>query len=410
MKKTFFISLLFIALIFLPGAALFPGQNAKPIDLYLFWGDGCPHCAAEEKYLETLKKDYPSLQVHDFEVWNNKANQVLMTDVGKKLDIQVAGVPLTVIGDQYIVGYLNDETTGANIKEKVDYCLNNPCLDVVGEILKPTDNKTPEPATASAVSAVKEDSGGLPEVLKLPIFGEIKIKNVSLPFLTLAIGLLDGFNPCAMWTLVFLITLLLNMQNRKRMWILGGAFIFVSGSVYFLLMAAWLNFILFVGFISWVRLIIGLVAIGSGIYNLKEYFANKDATCIVEKSEEKKRTFEKLRQATQNKNFWLALGGIVLLAAAVNLVELVCSADLPAIYTQVLSLSHLPVWQYYLYLCGYVFFYMLDDMAVFVIAMITLRLTGASNKYTRASYLIGGALMLLLGLLLIFKPKWLMFG
>jgi hypothetical protein len=280
----------------------------------------------------------------------------------------------------------------------------------VGDILKPTDNKTPEPVVTSTVPAVKEDKGGLPEVLKLPVFGEIKIKNVSLPFLTLAIGLLDGFNPCAMWTLVFLITLLLNMQNRKRMWILGGAFIFVSGFVYFLFMAAWLNFILFVGFISWVRLIIGLVAIGSGIYNLKEYWKNKNAVCVVEKSEEKKQTFDKLRQATQNKNFWLALGGIVLLAAAVNLVELVCSAGFPAIYTQVLTLSHLPAWQYYLYLVGYIFFYMLDDMVVFIIAMVTLRLTGTSNKYTRASYLIGGALMLLLGLLLIFKPKWLMFG
>lgn len=410
MKKIFLASLLFLALIFLPGAALFPGTEQKPVDLYFFWGDGCPHCEAEEKYLETLKKDYPSLQAHDFEVWRNMANQVLMTNVGKKLDIQVGGVPLTVIGDQYIAGYLNDETTGVSIKEKVDYCLNNLCPDVVGEILKPADNKTQEPVATSTASEVKEDNDGLPEVLKLPIFGEIKIKNVSLPFLTLAVGLLDGFNPCAMWTLVFLITLLLNMQNRKRMWILGGAFIFVSGFVYFLFMAAWLNFILFVGFIGWVRLIIGLVAVGSGIYNLKEYFANKDATCIVEKSEEKKQTFNKLRQATQNKNFWLALGGIVLLAAAVNLVELVCSAGFPAIYTQVLTLSHLPAWQYYLYLVGYIFFYMLDDMAVFVIAMITLRLTGSSNKYTRASYLIGGALMLLLGLLLIFKPKWLMFG
>ena len=111
-----------------------------------------------------------------------------------------------------------------------------------------------------------------------------------------------------------------------------------------------------------------------------------------------------------NKSLILALIGIVLLACAVNLVELVCSAGLPAIYTQVLSLSNLPTWQYYLYLLVYVLIFMADDLFIFLTAMATLRATGLQTKYTHLSRLIGGILMVLIGLLLIFRPDLLMFG
>ena len=107
---------------------------------------------------------------------------------------------------------------------------------------------------------------------------------------------------------------------------------------------------------------------------------------------------------------YLALVGIVVLAFAVNLVELICSAGLPAVYTQVLFLSNLARWQYYFYILFYIFIFMLDDLLIFFIAMTTLRLTGLTTKYSRWSHLIGGILMLIIGLLLIFKPEWLMFG
>jgi hypothetical protein len=98
------------------------------------------------------------------------------------------------------------------------------------------------------------------------------------------------------------------------------------------------------------------------------------------------------------------------LAFTVNLVELVCSAGLPAIYTQVLALTDLPQWQYYAYLALYILIFMLDDLFVFGVAMMTLKATGVQTKYARYSRLIGGILMLIIGALLLFKPEWLMFG
>jgi glutaredoxin len=369
-------------------------SGLSPVDIHFFWGDGCPHCEEEREFLEDLEVEYPLIELHDYEVWNSDENRALLAEAGENLGIEISGVPFTIIGNQYISGYQDDATTGAAIEEIVLQCLETEggCPDVM-----------------SGESGSDSIMIGL-DTISLPIFGEIEVEEFSLPALTIMIGVLDGFNPCAMWALLFLISLLLGMEDRRRMWILGSAFIVASAFVYFMFMSAWLNLMLFLGFIVWVRLLIGLIALGGGGYNLKEYFTNKDATCKVTSGTKRQKTFAKIKALAHEKNFWVALGGIILLAFAVNLVELICSAGLPAVYTQILTLNDLPTWKYYGYLLLYILFFMIDDLFVFTISMVTLQITGVTTKYTRMSHLIGGVLMTLIGLLLIFKPEWLMFG
>ncbi len=343
-------------------------------DIYLFFGDGCPHCADEEEFLERILPNYPGVKVHAYEIWHSKENKQLYEEMVKHFDIKNSGIPTIVIKDKYFVGYNSDEITGSSIE--------------------------------SAIKGVDEDSNKI----KIPFFGVKEATDFSLPILTVVIGILDGFNPCAMWILIFLISLLLGMEDRKKMWIFGGAFIFTSGAVYFLFLAAWLNLFLFIGFVSIVRYMIGLVALGSGVYHVKEYLTNKEGACKVVKGEDKKKLIDKFKKVVSQKNFLLALGGIIVLAVAVNLIELVCSAGLPAVYTQVLTMSDLSPWQHYGYLILYILFFMLDDLFVFFIAMTTLKMTFISSKYTRYSNIIGGVLMLIIGILLIFKPAWLFFG
>ena len=244
----------------------------------------------------------------------------------------------------------------------------------------------------------------------MPVFGPVNLKHLSLGALTVIIGALDGFNPCAMWVLVFLINLLLGMEDRRKMWILGSAFIIASGAVYFLFMTAWLNILIFLGVIFWIRVIIGLVALLAGGYNLKEYWTDTSGACTLSQGARRQRTMERLRAVISTRKFWLALGGIVLLAFLVNAVELICSAGFPVVYLQILSLTPMPFWQYYLYLLLYIVIFMLDDIIVFVVAMLTLQLMGVTTRYKRFSNLIGGVLMVLIGVLLLFKPGWLMFG
>jgi len=388
------------------------------IDIYFFYGNGCPHCGDEAKFLTKLQADNKNITIHSYEVWYNMDNARLLAQVGKKMSLNISGVPLIIIGDTAIKGYYNDVVTGRQIKEAVEYHSVNGCQDVVASILgKDTteqcvhgcDIHDAECLHSCGCSTDREKIDPVLENINIPIFGEVDVRNISLPVLTFLVAFLDGFNPCAMWVLLFLISLLLGMQDKKKMWILGSAFIFSSGLVYFLFLAAWLNLFLFIGLTFWLRLIVGLVALWSGYHHLHGYLKNRNGTCEVIDEDKRRRIFGRLKELIANKNFWLSLIGIMLLAAVVNLVELVCSAGLPAVYTQVLTLAELPTWQYYAYLIFYVFVFMLDDLLIFVIAMSTLRMKGISSKYTRWSNLIGGIIMFIIGLLLILKPGWLMF-
>jgi len=385
---------------FLLGALPLQAEEAKTneVNLYFFWGDGCPHCAKEEVFLKKMEKKYPNLTVYDFEVWYDSDGRKILRNVGELLNINVSGVPLTVIGTNHIVGYSTDETTGKEIERLINYYTENPIVDPVSKLLEPEEKPAP-----------KIEMGSL-KTITLPVFGEIDTEYISLPVLTAIIGGLDGFNPCAMWILIFLISFLVGMENKAKRWILGGVFIITSGAVYFLFMSAWLNLLIFLGFIVAVRIGIGVVALGAGGYNLKEFLKNKGNTCDTTSEKQKGKIMRRMEKAIHEKNFWLALIGIIVLAAGVNLIELICSAGFPAVYTQVLALHQLPTVSYYLYLLLYIFFFILDDLIIFFIAMKTLEVTGVTVKYTRASHLIGGILMLLIGILLIFKPEWLLFG
>jgi len=373
--------------------------SAADVTLHFFWSHGCPHCAKEKVFLSSLKKTYPELTVKEYEITGDIGNIQLMEKIGKELHTDVSGVPFTVIGKEQFIGYLNNETTGKRIEEAVIGAIENGCEDVVSGL---------EGQNTTQQSIQQKNT--IPETITLPLFGQLQIRNFSLPFLTFLVALLDGFNPCAMWTLLFLISLLLGMKDRKRMWILGTAFIVSSALVYFLFLSAWLNLFLFLGVIVWIRILIALVAMVAGGYNIRDYFINTQGGCAVMGDEKRRKIFEQMRNITQKRQFLLALGGIMLLAIAVNIVELICSAGLPAIYTKILSLSNLPTWQYYLYLLFYTFIFMLDDLIIFFTAMITLQAVGIQSKYSRYSHLIGGALMLGIGILLLFKPEWLMFG
>ncbi len=395
MSKKIFISILLAVFFFIAAnSAIASGK----VNIYFFWAKGCPHCAKEKIFLTKIKDKYPQVEILDFDITASRENIELMEKIGKNFNTDVSGIPFTVIGEHYFSGYYNDKTTGEEIGKMIECAQKEDCPDLIEDLISPV---TPIP---------DQPQEGIPKYLKLPIIGEIQTKNLSLPLLTFVIALLDGFNPCAMWVLLFLISLLLGMKDKKRMWILGISFIITSAFVYFLFMSAWLNLFLFLGLVVWIRILIGIFALGAGGYNIRSWFVNKTGGCQVVSKNKRKAMFNRLKAIINQNNFFLALGGIIILAFLVNLIELLCSAGLPAIYTQVLTLSNLPTWQYYAYLAFYVFIFMLDDLLIFFIAMITLHAVGVESKYSRYSKLIGGILMAIIGILMLFKPEFLMFG
>ncbi|WP_051331794.1 thioredoxin domain-containing protein [Methylocaldum szegediense] len=378
------------------------GSDERVAHVYFFWKDGCPHCEREKDFLTRWQREETRVRVRYLEISREIDNYEVFAALVRQFGIERPGVPLTVVGETFFDGYNDDSTTGAVIKSAATACLEVFCRDLVWPLL--TGQASP-PAEDSA-----KPVANLPDILELPIFGEVSIAKVSLPLLTIMLAAVDGFNPCAMWTLLFLIGLLVGLRNRFRMWVLGSAFIVASAAVYYLFMAAWLNLLLFFGMLLWIRILVGMLAVGGGTYYLREYFVNPEAICKVTAPESRKRVFDRLRLLASERRFLLALAGIILLAVAVNLVELICSAGIPAVYTQVLTLSSLPTWQYHAYLGLYILVFMLDDLFVFFVAMQTLRVTGLTGKYVRHAHAIGGLVLIVIGLLLLFKPEWLVFS
>jgi len=384
MKKVFWLLLIIIFLA--PGAKTdFSLAKQNQAEVYFFYSAICPHCAKEEEFLKDLEKKYPEIEIKEYEVITNSENQKILRDFYQKYQVperEWGYVPVTFTPTKYFIGF------NQQIGEDIENCIRE-CI--IGE----------RPA---------------PQKIKIPIFGSIDVSKMSLPVLTVTLGAVDGLNPCAMWVLLFLIALLINTRSRKRMWLIGGTFIAASGIVYYLILAAWLNLFLAISYVNLTRILIGVFALGVGVWQIKNFIKFRPGVCKVTngklsfqewiknglKNHAEKIVFSPLTLAI--------LGGVIILALGVNLIEFFCSAGLPAIFTRILALNELSALSYYLYLLLYTFVFMLDDLIIFTLAVITLSKIGFTEKYNYWATLIGGLLILILGLLLIFKPEWLMFG
>lgn len=379
MKKIFWLLFVIIFLVLLIKPDLGLAQK-NSTEINFFYSTTCPHCKKEKEFLNELKNKYSEIEIKEYEVINDRENQEILKSFYEKYQVperEQGYVPVTFTPTKYFIGF-NDE-----IGNEIEGCVKECLLKE-----KPTAQK-----------------------IRIPIFGEIDVSKMSLPLITLTLGTLDGFNPCAMWILIVLISILLPLRSRKKIALVGGIFIFAEGLLYFLIMAAWLNVFLAMSYVSLTRILIGIFGISFGIWRVRDFFLWKPGVCkVVDHSKSQEKIIDKMKNALNASTFPLVILGIMALAFGTNLIEFFCSAGFPVIYTRILTLQNLPSWQYYLYLIFYNFFYMIDDFIVFGFAFFTLSRFGFSDKYNRYSTLVAGLLILILGILLIFKPEFLLFG
>ena len=384
-----------------------PPSDGKAVSAYLFWSPTCPHCLKAKTFLETLAKANPAVRLHALEVGNNEENNRAFMGAVERFGIERPGVPLITIGDKVFIGYGEDATTGAELRAALDDCRRRRCADVGGDIVRAAAEPSGAPAPAGSAEALRPQ---IPTTVSLPLIGEIDTRTLSLPVLTIVLGFVDGFNPCAMWALVFLIGLLVGMKDPVRMWTYGLVFLVTSAVVYLAFMAAWLNVFMFLGSLGVIRIAIGVFALGAAGYYLWQFWSNPDAACPVTSSGERQHVMARFREVTAERSFLVAIAGIIVLAALVNLIELLCSAGIPAIYTQVLALSDLSRGAYAGYLLLYISVFLIDDIIVFVMAMLTLQAAGLAATYSRYSHLLGGVVLAAVGFMLLFRPDWLAFA
>ena len=378
------------------------------VNIYLFHSYTCKHCKEEIKLLDELEKEYDNIKVYKYEV-NENGNGELLKNISEIMGSKVTGTPYTIIGNKVFSGYDYENSKG-RFKGAIEYYSKYGYEDKVGEYI----SSIPLPSYEVKDTDLDVDeyiNDYISYKVKLPLIGEVKLKNLTLHLVTVVIGLADGFNPCAMWVLLFLISMLIGMKDKKRMWILGSTFLLTSALIYLIFMMSWLNLANLLISVVWVRVIIAIVSLVGGIINLRGYIKHRKVSgCDVVDDKKRNKIITRIKKFTTEKNFWLAILGVIVLAISVNVVELACSAGLPVMFIEILSLNNLTAIEEIIYIVLYMLFFLLDDFVVFVIAMTTLSLTGVSSKYGNLSKLIGGILMLLIGLLLMFKPEWIMFN
>lgn len=378
------------------------------VNIYLFHSYTCKHCKEEIKLLDELEKEYDNIKVYKYEV-NENGNGELLKNISEIMGSKVTGTPYTIIGNKVFSGYDYENSKG-RFKGAIEYYSKYGYEDKVGEYI----SLIPLPSYEVKDTDLDVDeyiNDYISYKVKLPLIGEVKLKNLTLPLVTVVIGFADGFNPCAMWVLLFLISMLIGMKDKKRMWILGSTFLLTSALIYLIFMMSWLNLANLLISVVWVRVIIAIVSLVGGIINLRGYIKHRKVSgCDVVDDKKRNKIITRIKKFTTEKNFWLAILGVIVLAISVNVVELACSAGLPVMFIEILSLNNLTAIEEIIYIVLYMLFFLLDDFVIFVIAMTTLSLTGVSSKYGNLSKLIGGILMLLIGLLLMFKPEWIMFN
>lgn len=401
-KRILAILLFFFAFgVFMPSSNVNASSEAPiyNLNIYFFHTEGCSHCANMQILLDDIKDEYgDKVTIYSYNVTGDAQNSALLSKIASGFGEESATTPFVSLGGKYYVGY--NSSTDYLVRKYVEkYTTQEEWVDVTFKIIN------------DEVVLDSDFDLSVDEEYNLPLIGMVNVKDISLVLITVVMGFVDGFNPCAMWVLLFLISMFVAQKNRKRMWFLGSLFLFTSAAVYFLMMIAWLNTVAIVSAKLWFQLVIGIFALAAGGYNLYKFIkkAREDAVgCDVVDVKKKKKIFEKVKKIVSQKSLMIAAAGIMLLAITFNFIELACSAGLPLLYSNILSLNGVTGFSSVLYILLYVLFFLIDDLVVFTIAMLTLKVTGVTNKYTKYSSLIGGIIMILIGISMIFFPNIIM--
>lgn len=385
-------NLLLVAAIGLLGTAAYflvgEAENDLPAEgltVRYFYAPACPDCEEQTPIYRSLREDFPEVDFREHDITTPGGSVVfrrVMEEAG--LDGDELTVPVTAVGNWALVGlHFRDEILSA-ISAWIEF----------GD----SDERAADAGPKKGETAAD---------FELPLLGRTDLTRLSLPALAIVLGLVDGFNPCAMWVLVYMISLLIGINDRKKIWTVAGSFVMASGILYFLFMTAWINVFLLLGYVRILTIAVGMVAVGGGILNLKEYFASRNGlVCKSADGETAARTMSRIERIVSRPLSPAIIFSIVGLAFVVNSVEFVCSAAIPAVFTQILALSGLTTLQHYSYIGLYTFFFMLDQLVIFGLAAFAIG-SAIGEKYARGCKLVGGVILAGLGTIMLFAPHWL---
>ncbi len=354
-----------------------PGPEAvEKATLYFFHSPTCPHCREEQVFLDRMQDKYPELEIHRYEAADT-TYQPLMVQLARDHGAEqyLGLVPLTFVNGQYFTGYDSHTTTGVEIER------------AIRELLK--------------LPPMEEHSEPVREGIHVPIVGTVYPEDYSLGALAITLGFLDGFNVCSLGALILIIGLSLKLQRRRAIVLFGGLFILTTALVYGGLIVAWYKiFDLFTQYITLMKVGVAFLALGGGLYFLKEYLRMRKvgAVCELTQSPFINKLMERTGNAFEDNGKLLTiLGAVFLFAAVVTVVEFPCSAAVPVVFAGILAEAGLSTAGYLGYIGLFVLFYMLDELIIFSIAAYRLKLWMMNGTFTKYAVLAEALILTAIG-------------
>ncbi len=381
----------FIAAMVITSTVSAQDEQDNQVNIYFFWGDGCPHCEDEWVYMNDLAARNPNIKVVDYEVWYNKDNQKTLMEFGRALGFDPAAVPVTVIGERYWIGFT--ESLGQEMEAAAKALLQEPGHTDIGKQLI---------AGANEPAPILNQAGEI----NLPIIGKINLENQSLVLSTAVIGFVDGFNPCSLWVLSVLLAITLHSGSRKKILVVGITFLVVTTIVYGLFITGVFTLFSYIGYLKWIQLLVALIALVFGMVNIKDYFWYRQGISFTISDKHKPKIYENMRSTVTDTRSMLGLiGSSAALAVGVSFVEFSCTAGFPVIWSNLVAANKVTLVPYLLLLGLYMLIYLLDELAVFGTIAVTMRASKVEEKHGRLLKLVSGIIMLTLGVVMAVKPE-----
>ncbi|MFP4523824.1 MAG: glutaredoxin domain-containing protein [Candidatus Woesearchaeota archaeon] len=356
--------------------------------MHLFLDENCTDCAELEAYLE--QQDYEDVHLV-YHYVSNGSEEELYDSFKETYGVRMAGYPALFSGDNYLIG---QDAIKDNIDSLVKECEEKTC-PCPAENIKGITPGMPE-------KSYKSESQ---EQVELPLLGVVNLSYMPTYVTTAIIAFIDGFNPCSLWLITFLLGIVIYSNSRKKILTVGGTFLLVTGIAYALFMAGLLNVFLYVGYLSWIQVIVALMAFIFATVNIKDYFWYKKGISFTIPDKYKPKIFKNMRHVMKSdKSFGATVIGTAVLALGVVLVELPCTAGFPLIWSNMMAQNQIQGFAFLIHLLLYMVIYLSIEIIIILAALITMKSARFEEKHGRILKLIGGMIMLALGLVMLINP------
>lgn len=362
-----------------------PAQAAESptggVSLVLFYGEGCPHCAAERVFLSGLVQRHPMLRVTEYEVWQSAENRAVLEEYEQRLDFTATGVPVTVVGERVWVGY--SEAIGDQIEETV--------VETERDMAA---------SGAGAPTAARED------VVTFPLLGDMSLTGAPLVLSTVVIGFVDGINPCSLWVLSVLLAVVLHSGSRRRIALVGAVFLGVTAAMYGLYIVGFYSALDYVDSLSWIRWVVAGVAGAAGLLQLLDGLAPGRAPSVSIAASRKPGIYRRMRGvASRERRLPAVVAGTVVLAVGVSLLETPCTAGLPMLWTSMLAEQEVSGAMAVALFGLYLVIFLIDEVVVFSVALVALRATKVQQRHGRSLKVVSGSLLVTLAVVMALAPE-----